>query len=221
MLRNLRHLLATLGAAFSIVALGFVMFAGYVMRTPVRDDISADAIVVLTGAGLRISEAARLLEARRGKRLLISGVHPRVSNADIAKISGLDTQLLECCVDIDTKALDTVGNAAETRAWLDAHNFKSLILVTSNYHMPRSLAEFARVAPGVRIEPHPVIPRGFPIESWWLDPSTTRLLLSEYLKFLPAAVRFATSRAMGAWQSPTLATGPRQGLDDRQTSFAK
>lgn len=221
MLRNLRNLFGILGAALSLVALGFVMFAGYVTRTPTRGDVTAEAIVVLTGAGLRISEAARLLKAKRGGRLLISGVHPRVSTADIAKISGLDADLLDCCVDIDTKALDTVGNAAETRAWLDRHDFKSLILVTSNYHMPRSLAEFARVAPGVRIEPHPVVPRGFPIEGWWLDLSTIRLLLSEYLKFLPAAVRFATSRAVGAWQSPTVVTVPPPGTYDRQTSFAR
>ncbi|MFN3868457.1 MAG: YdcF family protein [Hyphomicrobiaceae bacterium] len=221
MLRNLRFLVGTLGAAFAAVALGFVVFAGYVTRTPVRDDTAADAIVVLTGAGLRISEAARLLEANRGRRLLISGVHPTVTTADIAKISGLDARLLDCCVDIDTKALDTVGNAAETRAWLDRHGFSSLILVTSNYHMPRSLAEFARVAPAARIEPHAVVPRGFPIEGWWLNPSTTKLLLSEYLKFLPSAVRLATARAMDVWQATGVASSPPRSMEGRNTSFAK
>lgn len=218
MTRTLRVAIGLLGCGLGAVALGFLVFAGYVMRTPVRSADQADAIVVLTGADFRIAEGARLLEAKRARRLLISGVHPRVTSADIGRISGLSADLLECCVDMDTKALDTVGNAAETRAWLDRHGFESLLLVTSSYHMPRSLAEFARVMPHVRIEPHPVVPRNFPEEAWWLHPQIARLLLSEYLKFLPAAARLTASRALGSWQSSSLASappGPRPHADVR------
>ncbi len=208
MRQTLRALIGLAGATLAVIALGFLLFAGYVMREPVRTSGAADAVVVLTGADFRIAEGARLLESGRGRRLLISGVNPRVSNGDIARITGLAPAMLDCCVDIDTKALDTIGNANETRIWLEQHAFKSLFLVTSNYHMPRSLAEFSRVMPDVRLEPHAVVPRTFPVDAWWLHPGTAKLLLSEYLKFLPAAVRLTASRALQGWQSSSLASGP-------------
>lgn len=214
MLSPFRALIGTAALVVAAVSLGFLVFAGYVARAPDHADASADAIVVLTGAHFRIAEGARLLAAGRGKRLLISGVHPRVTQADIARITGLSAELLDCCVDIDIKALDTVGNAVETGSWADRHGFGSLILVTSNYHLPRSLAEFARVMPAVHIEPHAVVPRGFPAEAWWLHPQTARLLLSEYLKFLPAAARLATARALSFWQSSMTAAEPSR----RETS---
>ncbi len=208
MRRPLRAVIGLAGAVLAVIALGFVLFAGYVMREPIRGAGDADAIVVLTGADFRIAEGARLLESGRGRRLLISGVNPRVSNGDIARITGLPPAMLDCCVDIDTKALDTIGNATETGVWLRHHGFKSLFLVTSNYHMPRSLAEFSRVMPDVRLEPHAVVPRSFPVDAWWLHPGTARLLLSEYLKFLPAAVRLTATRALHGFQSSLLASAP-------------
>ena len=208
MRRTAKVLIGVTGVAVALAALGFFVFAGVVMRDPDHTAaVSADAIVVLTGAEFRIAEGARLLQAKRGKRLLISGVHPRVTRADLMRITGLPTVELDCCVDVDTKALDTVGKATATWGWFDRHGYTSLILVTSNYHMPRSLAEFSRVMPNVRIEPHAVVPKSFPEEAWWLHPGTARILLSEYLKFLPAAVRLATSRALGAWQSSSLTAG--------------
>lgn len=208
MRRTAKVLIGFAGVAVALAALGFFVFASIVMRDPDHTAaVGADAIVVLTGAEFRIAEGARLLQAKRGKRLLISGVHPRVTRADLMQITGLPTMELDCCVDVDTKALDTVGNAAETRGWIDRHGYTSLILVTSNYHMPRSLAEFSRVMPTVRIEPHAVVPKSFPEEAWWLHPGTARILLSEYLKFLPAAVRLATSRMLGTWQSSSLTAG--------------
>lgn len=208
MRRTAKLMIGTAGVGLALATFGFFMFAGVVMRDPdATAAISADGIVVLTGAEFRIAEGARLLQAKRGKRLLISGVHPRVTRADLVRITGLPTADLDCCVDVDTKALDTVGNAAETQGWIDRHGYESLILVTSNYHMPRSLAEFSRVMPRVRIEPHVVVPKSFPEQAWWLHPGTARILLSEYLKYLPAAARLAASRALGAWRSSSLTAG--------------
>lgn len=203
MRRTAKILAGCVGVGMASTVLGFLVFAGIVMRDPVDrpEALPADAVVVLTGAEFRIAEGARLLAAQRGRRLLISGVHPSVTRSDLARITGLPRAMLECCVDVDTKALDTVGNAVETRAWVRLHGYKSLIVVTSNYHMPRSLVEFARVMPDVRVEPREVVPKNFPDEAWWLHPGTARILLSEYLKFLPAVARMATSRAIGAWRS--------------------
>ncbi len=198
--------LVTLGAvAAAVLVLGFFIFAGVATRRAQVAEPRADAIVVLTGAEFRIAEGARLLQEKRGKRLLISGVHPRVTRSDLLRITGLPAATMDCCVDVDTKALDTRGNARETRAWIDKQNYTSILLVTSNFHMPRSITEFALAMPDVEVIPHPVVPRGFPEQAWWLHIGTARVLLAEYLKFLPAALRLATERAIGPWHSSAFA----------------
>lgn len=187
--------LAALSAG--VLAFGFVLFATFVTRDPVGDWSKADGIVVLTGGDNRIVAGAKLLSEGRGKRLLISGVNRKTSRDDIERVSGLDHKTVTCCVDLGYEALDTVGNADETRTWANTNGYTRLLVVTSSYHMPRSLAEMSLAMPGVALLPHAVTPRNFPDTGWWLHVRTTRLLLSEYLKYLPAAARLATQRLMG------------------------
>lgn len=200
-----KALIMLFGIAAMLLLLGFFVFAGVATQRASGADEGADGIVVLTGAEFRIAEGARLLQEKKGNRLLITGVNPRVTRSDLSRITGLPDEQLECCVDVDTKALDTIGNAREARAWIRKHGYSSIILVTSNFHMPRSTTEFAIGMPHLRILPHPVVPRGFPTESWWLHAGTARILLSEYLKFLPTALRLATDRVVGPWQSSAIA----------------
>jgi uncharacterized SAM-binding protein YcdF (DUF218 family) len=217
-MRTIAKALITLSAlAAALIVLGFFVFAGIATRRTQVAEPSADAIVVLTGAEFRIAEGARLLQDGRGKRLLISGVHPHVTRGDLLRITHLPPERLDCCVDADTKALDTRGNARETRKWIDKHGYDSIILVTSNFHMPRSITEFALAMPGVRVVPHPVVPRGFPEEAWWLHLGTARLLLSEYLKFLPAALRLARERTIGPWHSSAIAVTRSQANPQART----
>lgn len=205
-MRRTLKALVTLGAvAAAVLVLGFFIFAGVATRRTQTVEPRADAIVVLTGAEFRIAEGARLLQDNRGKRLLISGVHPRVTRGDLLRITHLPAATMDCCVDVDTKALDTRGNARETKAWIDRQGYRSIILVTSNFHMPRSITEFALAMPGVDVIPHPVVPRGFPEQAWWLHAGTARVLLAEYIKFLPTALRLATERAIGPWHSSAIA----------------
>jgi uncharacterized SAM-binding protein YcdF (DUF218 family) len=93
-----------------------------------------------------------------------------------------------CCVDIDHSA-NTIGNAVETRRWMKARGFQSVIVVTANYHMPRALAELAHELPDVALVPHPVISDKVRIETWWENPETARLLFWEYVKYIVAKVR--------------------------------
>jgi uncharacterized SAM-binding protein YcdF (DUF218 family) len=85
--------------------------------------------------------------------------------------------------------VNTVGNAAETRRWAKSRGFKSLIVVTSNYHMPRSMAELSRQLPDIALIPFPVISDKLRDESWWTSPPAARLLLTEYVKYMVAQVR--------------------------------
>lgn len=201
MRRPIKALIAMAGVGVTLMVLGFFVFAGVATQRLGSQEANADGIVVLTGAEFRIAEGARLLEQKRGRRMLITGVHPRVTRVDLLRITHLPAATLDCCVDVDTHALDTIGNAREARTWIETHAFKSIILVTSNFHMPRSLAEFALALPDTEISAHPVVPRDFPSEAWWLNIAAARTLLAEYLKFLPAALRLATARVIGPWQS--------------------
>ena len=198
--RRIRSLVIRL-AALAVIAIvaGFVVFLRLLPGEEVSLDKNADGIVVLTGGTSRITDALELLAAHRGKRLLITGVNTGTTIADIShQVSGF-SRILSCCVDLDYSALNTLGNAVETRRWATDRGFRSLIVVTSAYHMPRALAEIAHQLPDVTLIPFPVVSDRLRVEPWWSNGDTTRLVLSEYLKFLFAKVRmrFDTVAAEG------------------------
>src|SRR5438445_5357774 len=133
----------------TLFAGGFGWFANKVahLTTP-ANPAKADAIIVLTGGQSRLDAAMDLLASGKGERLLISGVHPSASRRQLQVALGGDKQLFSCCVDIDRAALDTIGNAEESAKWVESHAYGSIILVTNNYHMPRSLLEMGRLLHG-------------------------------------------------------------------------
>ncbi|MFY0612096.1 MAG: YdcF family protein [Hyphomicrobiaceae bacterium] len=191
------------GAALVIAAalLGFLIFANATTRSPGDTAPRAAAIVALTGGAQRIRVAGRLLENRQAGRLLISGVNRVVSRAELRRMLAIDADLFSCCVDIDYAAQNTRGNAVETRKWAKKHEFDSLIVVTSSYHMPRSLTELGHLLPAVDLVAHPVVPRRFRDTPWWLDHENVLLLGAEYLKFLPSAAQFGLGRLMSGPKS--------------------
>jgi uncharacterized SAM-binding protein YcdF (DUF218 family) len=130
--------------------------------------------------------------------LLISGVNPRTSAAAIRDQTGERRQLFECCVDIGREASDTIGNSEETRDWAASHGYRSLIVVTSSYHMPRTLTEFARAMPHMDFVAHPVVSRHMRDTPWWQHPRSLRLLASEYVKLIAAMTRLGWARAQDA-----------------------
>jgi uncharacterized SAM-binding protein YcdF (DUF218 family) len=208
MKRLLRVMILGLGAAISLLALGFILFATVVTRPPLPNDAHADGIVVLTGEGRRIAEGAKLLSEGRAERMLISGVYKHTGKRALMKITGLPEQKFDCCVDLGYAALDTAGNANEARDWAATRRYATLIVVTASYHMPRSLAELSLALPRTRLIPHPVVPNGFPDSRWWLNRSVTRVLLSEYLKFLPAAAHLTAARLFSAGEGSSVAEMP-------------
>jgi uncharacterized SAM-binding protein YcdF (DUF218 family) len=177
-------------AVAALFAIGFGLFANHIrgLATPVSPE-KADAIIVLTGGQARISAAVDLLKSGKGERLLISGVHPDADRDDLSAATGSDPQLFACCVDIDYAALDTVGNAEESAKWVTSHAYSRVILVTNNYHMPRSLLEMRRLIGGTELLPYPVVNAKLDGNNWMAKPDAMRVLLTEYTKYLAALAR--------------------------------
>jgi uncharacterized SAM-binding protein YcdF (DUF218 family) len=186
---RLRAIIVTAAIIAVAATVGFGAFLAQLSGAEVEPAARADGIVVLTGGSSRVSDAMELLADGYGKRLLISGVHPTSAASDISRSLSDNQSLLRCCVDLDRSAINTRSNAAETRRWAHERGFKSLIVVTSNYHMPRAIVELAHAMPDIRLIPFAVVGEKWRDESWWASGATLRLLLSEYIKYVAAEVR--------------------------------
>lgn len=171
-------------AAAALYVLGFIVFAASLDRHSPVNIVPSDAIVALTGGEGRLTEAVKLLDDGKGARLLITGVHPEVKSGTLKNAVKVPSAKFDCCVDLGRQAEDTIGNATETASWVRAHGYRSIILVTSTYHMPRATLELSRAMPDVTITPFPVVQGTLHLDGWWDFPGTTRLLISEYSKYL-------------------------------------
>src|SRR6516225_10442170 len=187
-----RSSLLVCAAAGLALAGGFAWFVGRVPAHEAKLSRDADGIVALAGGASRISDAIELLASGRGRRLLISGVNRTTSTNAISRLNPEFEKWVRCCVDFDW-SVNTLGNAIEIRRWAEHRGFRSLIVVTSNYHMPRALAEIAYQLPDVALLPFPVITERLRAEPWWSSSATARLMFTEYVKLIFARVRMGIS----------------------------
>src|ERR1700674_4553391 len=223
-------IVAALAMVFVGAGIGFVGFLSQLHGAEIRPAHNADGIVVLTGGSSRVSDAMELLAGGYGKRLLISGVHPTNAASDISRSlpdnsppdnSQPDNQtLLSCCVDLDRSAVNARSNGAETRRWAHDRGFKSLIVVTSNYHMPRAIVELSHAMPDIALIPFAVVGDKWRDEPWWTSGATFRLLLSEYAKYVAAEMRVRLADA-GLDLAPELADQPTGFLAPRRPATAQ
>jgi len=179
--------------ALVLLIIGFIVFANGIERVQQEPQRGADGITVLTGGVARIDRAMKLLAAGKAKRVLITGVNRTTTTEELKQLASQGDQYFTCCVDIDKDARNTIDNATETSEWVALNRYGSIIVVTSNYHMPRALAELGRVMPGVTLIPYAVVDNNVHLDPWWSYPGTTKLLLSEYLKYLPALGRLGAT----------------------------
>ena len=172
---------------FGVIALaaGFIAFAKEVSTAHPPTEVRADAIVALTGGSNRIEDAAKLLASGSAERMLISGVNQNTTREALAQVYGALDQLFSCCIDIGYEALDTKGNADEAARWVRERGFRSVIVVTAAYHMPRTLTELRRVLPEADLIPYPV-ESGVNLAAWPRNKAVLKLLAVEYGKYLLA-----------------------------------
>ena len=141
-------------------------------------------MIVLTGGADRIPDAINLFSKGHASRMLITGVNPGITRAEIGRLNPKYRELIDCCVDLGYEALNTSGNAREARRWAEQNAIhRSLIVVTSNYHMPRALAELHDGLPGLELIPYPVVSLKMRDLNWWQSSQAIRLMSSEYLKY--------------------------------------
>jgi uncharacterized SAM-binding protein YcdF (DUF218 family) len=191
---------APLVALLALVG-GFLWFALHIAKEESLLDRAADGIVALTGGPSRISDAVELLASGRGRRLLITGVGPATNTAELIRLAPDYERWFSCCIDLDYTAINTVGNAAQTRRWARERGFRSLVVVTSDYHMPRAMLEIGHRLPDVTLIPFPVVSGQSSALPWWSNTGSAKTLVFEYLKFIVAAARIGLEPVPAATQT--------------------
>ncbi len=168
-----------------LLIIGFLVFASKISKSTIPTILpKADGIVVLTGSdGQRLENGAKLLAEGKGERLFISGVNSSVNSDEIKKLLGLDDKQFDCCVDLDFEAKNTFDNGRETAIWVRSMDYESIILVTSDYHMPRARIELNSALGATKIIPYPIKTKK-QNAPWWGGRDRMRLLVREYGKLL-------------------------------------
>ncbi len=196
-----------MAAGLAVFLLGFFYFATVTLREQPDELAQADAMVVLTGGSVRLPRAGELFRQGKADHLLISGVNRKLTKAKVQQLIGVKGAKFDCCVEVGYFAQNTRGNAIEARDWMRRHKFKTLIVVTSAYHMPRSLAELALAMPDIKLIPHAVLPSKFRAQPWWLHSTNARILAQEYIKFLPIAAHLTVDRILRQGQLQSTSNG--------------
>lgn len=196
--------LALIGIVALVWLVGLFAFAERVRGlTPAEEPGRADAIVALTGPSAeRVNAAMRLLEQGKGRRLLISGVNREVRRQELSALTPGSKRLFNCCVDLGFEAETTTGNAQEIADWARARGYDHLIVVTSDYHMPRSLVEIRSAARGVQLTPYAVSTPSLDDSGWWRAAVTARRMTLEYMKYLAVLAREGVRRLTGGSVDP-------------------
>ena len=177
-----RHLcLYTILLTLLVWVLGFVCFSLYALSFKFAPQPQTEGIVALTGGTDRITTSIRLLEEKNTGDLLISGVNKQVQPSEILRM--VPSHLTDK-ITLGYLAETTAENAIETTNWIRQKNINSIVLVTSFYHMPRSIFEILKHTPHLTIVPYPVFPKSFNNSVEWIKTRYAWLLFIEYHKFI-------------------------------------
>lgn len=185
---------------------GFAWFAASGWSAGVDRASRTDAIVVLTGGKMRLETGLELLAAGKADKLFVSGVNPAVDRDTLLRALGPAAAREACCIVLGHTADNTVGNAWETAMWMRHEGYRSLRLVTSWYHMRRSLLEFGRAMPTIRVVAHPVFALESDPDGWRGWVVAGQRVFAEYNKFLAAWLLPWVSSAAKAPAQPVIRT---------------
>jgi uncharacterized SAM-binding protein YcdF (DUF218 family) len=128
-----------------LYVLGYALFTVLLPRPAGWEQ--TDAIVVLTGGAKRFERGLGLLQQGKAKRMLVSGVARTVRPVELAAEYKTDEKIFACCIDLGRESVDTRSNAEEVSRWLAKNRFRSIRLITTDWHMPRARFELSRRLP--------------------------------------------------------------------------
>jgi len=166
--------------ALVVIAMLFIDFT-YKTFSYRPSGVKADAIVVLAGGKGRVEEGVRLYRERRGAWLLFIGVDPTVRMSDLYRPQPGDPSTER--VVLEKASRNTLENAIYGRDVIMRRDIRSILLITSRYHMKRASILFRNALPkDVAIYAYPVDSKNLK-ESWWSHGGSFHLLFSEFYKY--------------------------------------
>ncbi len=174
-----------IGTACLSLLLAAISFSGQVRSSAHPPTARTEIIVVFSGDPARFSAALGLLKNGSGRRILVVG---QDNGAEIEAARAADPALIECCVDHDSRSQNTAQDAHNARNWILKNRFKSAILVTSTYHMPRAKLEFQRASPQTYLQSFGITSESVNVRRFWDEPRVARPFLLEFLKYAPRFV---------------------------------
>ncbi|MGZ3649701.1 MAG: YdcF family protein [Bdellovibrionota bacterium] len=152
-------------------------------------------IVCLAGGKHRIEAAYSLFADGVGEQLWIVGAGKHATVMGLARAQAGDVaQKIPWDrfdkIQVETESRNTIENAFAVHRMLGQNpNFKNVVLVTSPYHMRRSMLMIAHhIAPGINIIPFTPISADFGRGDWWQSWSGISLTVAETVKFELAAL---------------------------------
>ena len=160
-----------------LISLSFIVFLIWTQSVDIQDaNTHTDATVVLTGGSNRVQTGFKLLLEEKTDFLLISGVHTKTTLSDAQKSALME----HCCISLDYAAVSTKENAKQTGLWMSHNGFKTLRIVTSDYHMPRAMQNYLRAMPDIELFSYPVRAKNLAVDTknFW------QLAIEEYMKFI-------------------------------------
>lgn len=176
----IKAFLTLLVIVLAVIAMLFIDFT-YKTFSYRQSEIKADAVVVLAGGKGRVDEGVRLYRQRKGNWLLFIGVDPSVRMSDLYRPQFGDPSSDR--VVLEKASRNTLENAIFGRDVIMRRNIRSILLITSRYHMKRASILFRNALPkDVAIYAYPVDSKNLK-ESWWNHGGSFHLLFSEFYKY--------------------------------------
>lgn len=180
-----------------VIVILFDMYDSYTFINKQPNKINAyrniDAIIVFTGGENRVQSGIDLISNNIGKKLFISGVNPDTNIFDISEQTLSDKDLLNCCIDLGKKANNTIENALESIDWIKNNNYKNIVIVTSNYHMKRSLFILRNFDRSINFIPHNVQSKFLQNKNITIY-GKMKTIISEYVKLTYTRIYFLVEK---------------------------
>ena len=141
---------------FSLIILfliyGFVIFLKKIQYNQVNFNYQTDGIAVLTGGKGRISLGLELFNKNNNLKLIISGVDKKVSDKSIIP----NDLKNKSNITIDKDSESTYQNAKIINKWASKYKLQNITIITSYYHMPRSMILMQSLTPNINFYAYPV-----------------------------------------------------------------